>query len=278
MISFAGVKKGEIRTHYELATLMYRLIWGVHIHHGLWNGDESPSQAQRQLIEHLLQSSGMPSGAKVIDVGCGMGGSSVHLAKHHNCDVTGITLSALQRRWARNSSWLQGVGGKTRFLRQDAESANFDENAFDFLWSVECTEHLFDKPAFFQRASRWIKPGGGAALCIWLAGDEPQTPQDIAQVEAVCDAFLCPSLGTVADYTMWLADAGMEVTDVCDLTSRVARTWEICIQRVRRTGTVWLTRLSGRNMVRFVEHFETLLHAYETGAMKYCSVVAKKAA
>ncbi|MEQ1903040.1 MAG: class I SAM-dependent methyltransferase [Pirellulaceae bacterium] len=210
MISYAGISKPRIRAHYEIATLFYRLLWGVHIHHGLWNGDESARQAQRQLIDHLLRESDIPRGASVIDVGCGMGGSSIHLAREYECHVTGITLSSIQRRWAGASAMFKGVGSRTRFMRQDAETAEFADESFDYLWSVECTEHLFDKAAFFKRAAKWLRPGGGVALCIWLAGDEPHTDEDVRQVEAVCDAFLCPSLGTSEDYAIWLQNAGLE--------------------------------------------------------------------
>ena len=30
-------EKGAIRSHYDLATPFYRLVWGPHIHHGLWS-------------------------------------------------------------------------------------------------------------------------------------------------------------------------------------------------------------------------------------------------
>ncbi len=276
MISYEGISKSRIRFHYDLSTLFYRLLWGVHIHHGLWNENESPRRAQQQLIEHLLDESGIPRGASVIDVGCGMGGSSIHLARHLDCHVTGITLSGLQRRWAGTTATLKGVGGRTRFLRQDAETADFADESFDYLWSIECTEHLFDKAAFFRRAARWLRPGGGVALCIWLAGDEPHSDDDIEQVKAVCDAFLCPSLGTAADYATWLSDAGLEVGSICDLTPRIMRTWEICRQRVERTGLTKMARLGGRDTSQFMNNFDLILNAYRSGTMKYASIVAKK--
>jgi tocopherol O-methyltransferase len=277
MISFDGVQKSEIRNHYELATLFYRLLWGQHIHHGLWNSNkDSSGAAQRQLIEHLVFQSGITRGADVLDVGCGMGGSSIYLARNYHCRVTGVTLSGLQRRWAGASAWLHGVGSRTDFVRGDAEQVEFPEAAFDYLWSVECTEHLFDKPAFFERAVHWLKPGGGVALCVWHAGDPPHSAEDIRQVHAVCDAFLCPSLGSVKDYRQWLGAAGLHVTCVTDLTDRVTRTWEICKQRVQRSGAGWLSPLLGHKMVRFVENFDTILRAYRSGSMKYCSIVARK--
>ncbi len=44
MISCPSVEKRVIRTHYNLATPFYRLLWGRHIHHGLWEGSESPAE------------------------------------------------------------------------------------------------------------------------------------------------------------------------------------------------------------------------------------------
>ena len=276
MISHDGIRKAEIRTHYELATLFYRLLWGVHIHHGLWQGDETSRQAQRQLIEHLVDAAAIPRGASVVDIGCGMGGSSIHLAKQHDCHVTGVTLSSVQRRWAASRALLHGVGGKAIFLRDDAEAVEFERDAFDYLWSIECTEHLFDKPSFFRRAAEWIKPGGGVALCAWLAGDEPHSDEDVVQVKAVCDAMLCPSLGTEQDYTLWLTDAGFNVVRVDDLTPKVTRTWEICKRRVTRLGGATVARVLGKNIAYFVDSFDAMLAAYNSGAMKYASIVAIK--
>lgn len=276
MISHDGIEKAEIRTHYELATLFYRLLWGIHIHHGLWRGDESSRQAQHQLIEHLVEAAAIPRGASVVDIGCGMGGSSIHLAKQHDCQVTGVTLSSVQRRWAASRALLHRVGGKARFLRKDAEAVEFDCGTFDYLWSIECTEHLFDKPLFFRRAAEWIRPGGGVALCAWLAGDEPHSDEDVQQVKHVCEAMLCPSLGTAQDYTKWLADAGFEVNGVDDLTDNVARTWEICKRRVTRLGGATVARLLGKSIAQFVDSFDAMLNAYNSGAMKYASIVATK--
>jgi tocopherol O-methyltransferase len=38
------------------------------------------------------------------------------------------------------------------------------------VWSIECTEHLFDKRQFFQRVAQWLRLGGRVAICAWLAG------------------------------------------------------------------------------------------------------------
>src|SRR5438874_1647429 len=97
MITCELVTKDEIRAHYDWATPFYRLLWGIHIHHGLWEADETPRQAQLQLIERLAGAATIAPGERVLDVGCGMGGSALHLARQLQCQVVGLTLSPVQR-------------------------------------------------------------------------------------------------------------------------------------------------------------------------------------
>jgi tocopherol O-methyltransferase len=276
MISCPSVEKRVIRTHYNLATPFYRLLWGRHIHHGLWEGSESPAEAQLKLTQTLSREAGLQGGERVLDVGCGMGGSSIYLAKTLGCHVTGITLSSVQRRWASVAARLNGVGGKTRFLATDAESVEFEPASFDAVWSVECTEHLFDKPAFFRRVAGWLRPGGRVAICAWQAGDGHLTADAERQVYDVCEGFFCPSLGSSEDYRGWFTDAGLHIDRYFDWTSRVAQTWEICERRARFTGVHLLARWIDKDQLMFLERFRTILRAYQSGAMTYGCWVATK--
>jgi tocopherol O-methyltransferase len=275
MIECPTVTKRSIRHHYDLATPFYRLLWGPHIHHGLWDEECAPAAAQRRLIDRLAAEARVRPRDAVLDVGCGMGGSAVELARRHGCAVTGLTLSPVQRLWATLSAAWQGAGRRTRFVRADAETVALPPASFDVVWNVECSEHLFDKPAFFRRAAEWLRPGGRVALCAWLAGDAPGGER---QARAVCEHFLCPSLGTAGDYRGWLAGAGLVNRAFADLTAQVARTWEVCMARVRASGVRWLSRLLHGETSRFLEHFGTLLGAYRSGAMRYGLFVAEKLA
>lgn len=277
MIECPTIQKREIRAHYDLSTLFYRLLWGRHIHHGLWHADESPRQAQEQLIETLADLAELQQGERVLDVGCGMGGSSIHLARTRGCSVTGLTLSPVQRQWARLAAGVAGQRRRVQFRCQDAETAELPEGAFDLIWSVECTEHLFDKPAFFARAARWLRPGGRLAICAWLAGNEPLSDDARQLVYEVCEGFLCPSLGSADDYRAWFAAAGHPDVQYYDWTDRVLQTWEICLRRVRATKVTWLARFIDKNSDRFLRRFETILQAYRSGAMRYGGFVARVA-
>jgi tocopherol O-methyltransferase len=276
VISCPSVAKNEIRFHYDLSTLFYRLLWGRHIHHGLWVADESPDIAQQHLTETLAALARVRPGDAVLDVGCGMGGSTMHLARL-GCHATGVTISPVQRRWAACESWLRGHADNTRWLCADADAVHFSDASFDVVWSIECTEHLFDKRQFFRRVARWLKPGGRVAICAWLAGDRTDSAA-VDRVMKVCEGFFCPSLGTSADYQHWLTDTGLQLENVVDWTERVARTWEICEARVRRSGVRHLAKLVDRDTTLFIDRFSDLREAYQEGSMRYGCFVARKPA
>src|SRR5262249_33214826 len=79
-----------IREHYDPLSALYSALWGEHIHHGYWEDHESPAVAQAQLVARLADRAKVPHGARVVDVGCGLGGSAFWLARHRDCSVTGI--------------------------------------------------------------------------------------------------------------------------------------------------------------------------------------------
>lgn len=114
---------------------------------------------------------------------------------------------------------------------------------------------------------------------LWLANESPKiaTRQLTEQlVYDVCEGFFCPSLGSEQDYVNWLSAAGLKVTSVNDWTSRVSRTWEICRDRVNRFGIRWVASWIDPAQVIFIDRFQTLLDAYNIGAMKYGSFIAEK--
>lgn len=276
MIAVQSVRQNSIRNHYQLGTLFYRLLWGPHIHHGLWESDESVYQAQCQLTDSLADLAGLDAGDAVVDIGCGMGGSSIRLAKRRGCEVTGVTISAVQSRWAATAARINRVARNTKFLTADAEQIAFDNQTFDCVWSIECTEHLFDKAAFFAKAAQWLRPGGRIAVCVWFEGEDTTQPGHRELCEEVCERFVCPSLGTPTDYCDWMTSQGLVIKHNVDWTSKVMRTWEICKQRVQRTGVRHLARILDREQVEFIDGFDTLLEAYRRGAMQYGAIVAEK--
>jgi tocopherol O-methyltransferase len=271
------LKIRAIREHYDHLSVFYRLLWGAHIHHGYWEGDESPAVAQVQLTARLVDFAAVPRGARVLDVGCGLGGSALWLARHRDCQVTAITLSPVQVWMATRQARAEGLGERVQFRRHDANHLTLPQS-FDVVWVVECSEHLEDKKGFIASCARLLDPGGRIALCAWVASGDPDCAEHSQLVEEVCHGMLCPSLARAAEYTNWLQASGFEAMKTEDITCRVSQTWTFC-ERIAARPIVRLGQLLlGRRTRDFVQSFGTIQRAYAEGAMAYWMFTAKKPA
>ena len=159
----------KITRFWDQLSETWETIWGVHIHHGYYEHDQNltPQAAQEKLIENLADILKIELNDKILDIGCGMGGSSLWLAHKYNATVTGITLSPKQVAIATAKAQAKNINNVT-FMIEDALSLeNFADNSFDIIWSLESCEQFFDKRLFIQQAFRVLKPNGKFMLATW---------------------------------------------------------------------------------------------------------------
>lgn len=165
------------------------------------------------MIRLLLDTSHVPDGAKVLDVGCGIGGTSRYLAAQMGCTVTGITISTTQveiatrltkSEAAKDDPSLADQGpdadgfyhigkGKVKFLELDAEKMGdvfaAQSESFDAVWICEALSHFPNKGLFFQNAHKSLKKGGKLALADWFKDEnlsDKQFADDIKPIEGEC--------------------------------------------------------------------------------------------
>lgn len=111
-------------------------------------------------------------------------------------------------------------------------------------------------------------PGGRFLLYACLAGESPMSESHQQQVMRVCEGMFCPSPGSQTDYVSLFERAGLKVTAKGTWTNQVKQTWEICRNRVEKTGVRYLAKVLGKNHVLFLDHVDAILNAYNSGAMK----------
>ena len=184
-----SVQIDAIRKHYDRLSGLYRTFWGEHIHHGLWDGARNAKDAQVALIARLASKAGIRPGAHVLDVGSGLGGSSIWLARNLNCTVVGLTISPVQFDIAKRRARRHGLSTQVQFRLEDANALHA-QNEFDCVWVIECSEHLFDKAGFIRRAAGALRPGGVLALCAWLRADDRLTTSGHDLLDRVCRGML----------------------------------------------------------------------------------------
>jgi tocopherol O-methyltransferase len=155
---------------------------------------------------------------------------------------------------------------------QDWLSNDLRESSFDGAYSIESSEHMIDKPAFFAEAFRVLKPGGRLVIYAWLAADPVPRWQVEHLLQPICEEGRLPSMGTAGEYEAMAREAGFVVRSYADVSASVAKTWTICLWRFLRAfatrADVRRIALSGRNGV-FALSLPRLILAYRTGAMRY---------
>ncbi|MEZ4244853.1 MAG: methyltransferase domain-containing protein [Nitrospira sp.] len=153
--------------------------WGEHIHLGHYGSpprNKDFLQAKSDFVHEMVHWSGLdklPSGTTVLDVGCGIGGSSRMLAREYGFAVTGVTLSPQQVRRAQE---LTASEVNARFQVDDALALSFPDASFDVVWSVEAGPHMPDKTQFARELMRVLKPGGILVVADWNQRDDRQVP------------------------------------------------------------------------------------------------------
>jgi tocopherol O-methyltransferase len=266
--------KEKVREHYDRMSPYYHALWGEHIHHGYWiRGDESKETAQVQLIEHLAQAARIPCGAKILDVGCGFGASSIYLARKYGAEATGITISQVQVEMANQAAAKAGVSAK--FVLMDAEAMTF-EDSFDVAWSVESISHYQDIPRFFASAVALLRPGGTVAITDWFR-KEGLTPRENKRSLHDLEHGMMVELQTMEDYAGHMAAAGLEVTRSEVLNKHCAKTWDFCLDIIKDKALWGLAAQYGADLVRFLRAFKDMRAGFASGNFVYGLMVANKA-
>jgi len=263
------VTSEAICRHYDSFVWIYSAFWGDHIHHGLFlRGDEPPGEAQLNLLAYCARLSGVRQGLRVLDVGCGHGGTCVYLARRYDCYTEGLTLSPKQALRAEENARRAGVGPLTRFVVTNVETHVLPEETVDLVWTMESSEHFRDKSEYFRRAALSLRPGGKLLLAAWTGS--MQNPR----VVAVANAFLCPTLQTADTYERQMQCAGLRIRGREEITEQVIRTWEICLERSRKLRALF--GIFPRGVREFVRGISTILEAYRSGDLTYSVIVAEK--
>ena len=146
---------GDVADHYDDLDHWYLTIWGEHVHHGYWRtGDESTKTAVKQLVEFLARRTRIESGTAVCDVGCGYGATARFLAKDYDAQVEAYTLSKAQYDYACTHS---DGAENPRYHHCDWFKNTVPDASKDVAISIESSEHMEDKEAFFREMHRVMR-------------------------------------------------------------------------------------------------------------------------
>ncbi len=212
--------EAAVARHYGGAGLLARILAGLEASgadlDSLRPDDLAPVDefhiGGRDATAHAVAKMGLDAGARVLDVGCGIGGAARYIASHAGCRVTGIDLTPEFIATARRLTELTGLDGKISFEVASALDMPFEDGAFDAALTLHVAMNIPERAALYGEIARVMKPG--ATLCVYdvmkLGKDELAYPVPWAETPATSH------LTTADEMRGLLDDAGFDLGEVED--------------------------------------------------------------
>lgn len=154
----------------EAGEASVRAAFGRHVHWGYWDDPahqcsepQDYGQAAEQLSLRLLELAMVENCSRLLDVGCGLGGTIQCLnSRLDGMQLVGVNVDPWQLQYAANKITANS-DNIIQFVVADAERLPFPDASFDTVLAVECVFH-FDREAFFAEVGRVLRPGGRLTL------------------------------------------------------------------------------------------------------------------
>ena len=217
----------------------------------------------------LAEKAEISSASRVLDVGCGLGGSARCLAFFYGCRVHGIDLSPERVSDARELTQLVGLDHLVTFDCADAMADPLPDQQFDVLWGQSAWGHFERKSAFLHKWTKALTAQGRFAIedvCLLrCAGDEAERTL-LTSLEDHWTSYLVPLEG----------EAGWQgLMDECHLATRCLEDFSADLLGhfvALQTGS---TRPGAAPVSEFEQHaWRLAIHAAEAGLIGYFRIVA----
>jgi cyclopropane-fatty-acyl-phospholipid synthase len=176
-INWRARSKANVAHHYNLDDRLYDLFLDSNRQYScgyFTDPANSLEQAQTDKMAHIAAKLALKPGQTVLDIGSGWGGMALYLHKVARVDVTGVTLSEEQLRYANEAAMAAGVADHVRFKLLDYRDV---EGRFDRIVSVGMFEHVGppNYERFFQTCRDLLRDDGVMLLHTIGRMNEPGT-------------------------------------------------------------------------------------------------------
>ena len=223
---------GPVRAYYERNTRLFLALGaGARartIHRAVWaGGARTAAQAvhtTHALVLDVIAQLPQPAGRlHMLDLGCGVGGSLFYLAQRLEAPfhATGVTISPLQARLARERADRIGAADRCRFVEGDFMALPELEPAH-LAFSIEAFVHSPDPQRYFDQASAALTHTGRLVVCDDFLSDRGAAPglpaREALWLRAYREGWRVPGLSSVPSAVRMAQNAGLSLTGDRDLT------------------------------------------------------------
>ena len=214
----------DYKTHsdlyYNLVTDFYLYGWGRSFHFAPRVPGESFEASLVRHEHYLAHKLGLGPGMVVADIGCGVGGPLLEIARFSGAKIVGVNSNAYQLERARELTEEAGLTDLAEYLHCDFLHVDAPDGSFDAVYDIEAICHAPDKASIYGEVFRLLKPGGrfgGYQYCLTDRFDaqDPVHLKIKADIQQGGSLLVIDDQQTVDDA---LRSVGFEVLETRDLS------------------------------------------------------------
>lgn len=211
-----------------------------------------------------------PQGARVLDIGSGLGGAARTMASERGHDVDGIDLTPHYVETARALTERLGLSERCRFHLGSALDLPFADGGFDAATTFHVAMNIKDRVRMYAEARRVLRPGGSFLLFDVMKGPAPGVPYPMPWADQTETSFL----HTADETRMMLNEAGFEPVAEENLRDLAIEFFRTALANVRENGPppLGLHLLMGPSTP---VKFGNFLKAFETHQIEPVMIVAR---
>lgn len=169
---------------------------------------------------------------RMLDAGCGRGGTSFMAHQRFGCQTDGVSISEQQVEFANDQARQRGVADEVRFHFRNMLDTGFETGSHRGIWNNESTMYV-DLFQLFAEFSRLLEYGG-RYVCITGCYNDVTGGRSKA-VSRIDEHYIC-NIHPRSDYFKALAANNLVPIDVVDLTSHTIPYWELRAKSSVATG------------------------------------------
>ena len=229
------------------------------------------------MVDVVVKPAAIAEHHHVVDAGCGVGGTAVHLANAHGCRVTGVNVNRLQLEIAEKKVVDAGVADRVGLEYADCcQSLPFADNTIDVVVNIESACHYSDRERFLHEVQRILKPGGTIVAMDWMARNHLSTEQYEKFIRPICEAWAMVSLECQATYTGKLQEAGLEIMEFEGFGGREMDNLKIIENDYRNLTLMYFNGFRTPPFLNLMDSIGRLYAAWRDGYFEIRRYCAKK--
>lgn len=233
--------------HINLGDARVQQAFGRHVHWGYWEKParadgtvEDFASAAERLCQRVYGAAGVKEGDRILDAGCGFGGTVASLNEHFDrLQLVGLNIDPRQLERARQEVQPRGTN-QIEFIEGDACQLPFPDASFDVVLAVECIFHFPSRADFFREAKRVLRPGGRFAICDFVS--VPLFKPVRAVIANIATSVVEDTYGrvdshfTLGDYQKLASESGFTLTQTEDITANTLPTYPVVRRLFEQIG------------------------------------------